>query len=127
MTQNEKIAFVRDELPRFANIQDPACSEVGWIMLKLSCSERAAEKLIAAARAVSAASTPQRPRLTAKVLDGLIELAIYAEAGEPADLLGQNPEQGDTTEERAELRRRWAQIEAACRWVRGMQAAKVAR
>ena len=57
-----------------------------------------------------------KPRLTEKVMNGLGRLAGYADSGDPADILGVNPEPGSKAEQD------WAEIEAAIAWVRAMVA-----
>lgn len=53
----------------------------------------------------------RRKPLTAAVTRGLMELVILCEAGGPDDVLGELPAT-------PELRRRWADVERACKWVR---------
>lgn len=60
--------------------------------------------------------TRDYPRLTAKVLSGLTQLAGLVEAGGSAEILGYDEDQLDTNQKRD-----WDQINTACAWIRGMQ------
>lgn len=57
--------------------------------------------------------TRRRPVLTARVLDGLVELAAYGRAGSPADI--------GIDEKTAEGREAWANVVRASEWVAAMQ------
>lgn len=57
-----------------------------------------------------------KPRLTQKALSGLGRLAGLVEAGGPAEITGFDEEQFDDAN-----RLEWAQIGAACSWIRRMQ------
>ena len=48
---SERLNQVREFLAQYATLQPPACDEIGWLMLKLSCTRQEAARLVGRARA----------------------------------------------------------------------------
>jgi hypothetical protein len=58
----------------------------------------------------------RKPILSKNVLDGLSNLAAYVEAGDTADVMGNDYEDLD-----AEGKATWRNVVQACEWIRKMQ------